>query len=200
MSVSDGILISPLSVLPGALRLWLGAVLVAAGLLKLRSPDAYRRGLVVIIDRLRLPRRYEGHVAFVLVATEVVIGMVLMAGYLTTAVAASCALLLLVFTLLMITAESPDASGCGCFGALDAVRGSRWLFAVRNGILGAAAVVVAAVPDPRSAWRSHPDWPSLVSGAFLFFISASLYVLALLLVSPRDAYDSVGDHSQPTDI
>jgi uncharacterized membrane protein YphA (DoxX/SURF4 family) len=100
-------------------RLGLAAVWLISGVLKAVDPDTT---YVAVRAYDVLPRAAVGPVAFVLPWLEITLGLLLLAGVATRAVAAASAALLLVFIAGVAQAWARGLSiDCGCFGGGGAV-------------------------------------------------------------------------------
>lgn len=95
-------------------RLVLGGVLVVAGALKVTDPQS---SVVAVRAYRLLPAFLETIVGWGLPFAEIALGLLLLAGIATRAVAAATAILLLVFILAVVSAAVRGLSiDCGCFG------------------------------------------------------------------------------------
>jgi putative oxidoreductase len=123
-----------------ALRLGLGALFLVTGVLKLRDPAAF----ATAVANYQLWPQLAALIAATLPATEILVGLALLAAPRAwrRAAATAVALMMLVFTLAAVSAllRHIDIS-CGCFGAesgrLDVLTVARDL-----ALLAAAAVLV----------------------------------------------------------
>lgn len=132
-------------------RLILGVVLIVAGGLKVTSPTASARAVRAFQI---LPYDFAGYVGYALPVVEIVVGLLLVAGFLTRASAAVGGLLMLAFMLGIISAWTRGLSiDCGCFGGggtIDAAQTQYLLDLLRD-----TGLVVCAgwlVVRPRSAY------------------------------------------------
>ena len=108
-------------------RLGLAAVWLVSGVLKAIDPDAT---YVAVRAYDVLPRAAVGVVATVLPWLEIVVGLLLLAGVATRAVAVASAALLLVFVAGVTQAWARGLSiDCGCFGGGGAVEPGQTAYA-----------------------------------------------------------------------
>lgn len=138
-----------------ALRLVLGAIFVYASWTKLRQPWLV---FALSIDAYRiLPAWAVFTVARMLPWTELVLGLLLLSGFLRRFAAAASAVLLAGFYAAMIYAYRSGAGiDCGCFGVGEAVSPRTLL---RDGLLLAAAIAltVATVRGGRLVRASYHE-------------------------------------------
>jgi uncharacterized membrane protein YphA (DoxX/SURF4 family) len=135
-----------MSELPTALSLLLAGVFVAAGITKLRRPDAVSATLHTLGVRNKSLRRVT---ARLLAIGELGIGFWLVSGVALEEAALLAGAVLIVFTGLLLVLRSLSGTNtvsCGCFGESSADWGVWWGIA-RNVLLVAPAVVVAVDPD-----------------------------------------------------
>jgi putative oxidoreductase len=134
-------------------RLGLGALFLAAGVLKLADPQAF----AIEIANYQLFPALAPWLAVGLPSTEVVVGVALVAGpqRWARAGALAAALLLGAFT---VAATSAVVRGinisCGCFGSDSGP--VTWLTVLRDVALVAAALWVYASPQPLPRWPQRP--------------------------------------------
>ncbi|HEU4410412.1 MAG TPA: MauE/DoxX family redox-associated membrane protein [Polyangiaceae bacterium] len=139
-----------------AARLGLGALFLVAGALKLRDPYAF----ALEIANYQLFPALAPWLAAALPATEIVVGVALVAGPRpwARAGALAAALLLGAFTVAATSAVVRGVNiSCGCFGADSGP--VTWLTVARDVGLVALALWVYARPEPL------PRWPSRRPGA-----------------------------------
>jgi len=118
-----------------ALRLALAAVFCAAAVGKLVDPEALR----ALVERYSLPKA-----ARLLPAVELALACALVVPPSARAAGAASAALLIVFSVFVLR-DRHSSEGCGCFGRLDAGATAAPVL-VRNGLLAAASIVLAASP------------------------------------------------------
>ena len=132
-------------------RLILGVVLVVAGALKVTSPTASARAVRAFQV---LPYDFAGYVGYALPVVEIVVGLLLVAGFLTRASAAVGGLLMLAFMIGITSAWVRGLSiDCGCFGGggtIDAAQTQYLLDLLRD--TGLAVCAVWLVVGQRSAY------------------------------------------------
>ena len=132
------------------IRYLLGLVFLTASLPKLAAPDDFRRALR---NYQLLPFRLVRPVATWLLRLELVLALALLAGAATSVTASLAAAALLVFgAAVAINVARGRKIECGCFGGA-APRQITWRLAVRDLLLGLAAIVVAARPP--AMWAGH---------------------------------------------
>lgn len=139
-----------MSDVPTALSLLLAGVFVAAGISKLRRPDALSATLYTLGARNKSLRRAT---ARLLALCELGIGLWLFSGVALGEAALLAGGVLLVFTgmlWVLWSLSGTNTVSCGCFGESSADQGVWWGIA-RNVLLVGAAVVVAAVDADRAA-------------------------------------------------
>jgi hypothetical protein len=144
-----------LSVIVDLSRVAVGALLLAAVIMKLAAPS----DLAAAATRLGVPRRLvlgrSGQALRpVLVVAELVMAAGLMLPVSSRAAGAATATVLLCFGAFMAQAIRRGVRGdCGCFGVASGE--ISWFSVARNGLGGAAALVVAVygVPHTQSAMR-----------------------------------------------
>ncbi len=132
-----------------ALRLGLGALFLAAGALKLRDPYAF----ALEIANYQLFPALAPWLAAALPATEIVVGVALVAGPRpwARAGALAAAAMLGAFTFAAASAVARGVNiSCGCFGADSGP--VTWLTVLRDVALVAAALWVYARPDDAPRW------------------------------------------------
>lgn len=140
------------------LRLGLGGMLVAAGLLKLRDPS----GFAVEISNYQLLPSLAAYPAVILPATELVLGLGLILGPAAWRRAATVgvAILFLLFTVAVTSAYVRGINiSCGCFGGGGDAIGPLTLLRNLALLLGISALWVWDAP-PRQAAPSAPAQPS----------------------------------------
>ena len=132
-------------------RLILGVVLIVAGALKVTSPTASARAVRAFQI---LPYDFAGYVGYALPMVEIVVGLLLVAGFLTRASAAVGGLLMLAFIVGIISAWARGLSiDCGCFGGggtIEAAQTQYLLDLLRD--TGLAVCAGWLVVRPRSAY------------------------------------------------
>lgn len=137
-------------------RVGLGALFLVAGALKLRDPYAF----ALEISNYQLLPALAPWLAAALPATEIVVGVALVAGPRPWARAGglAAALLLAAFTFAAASAIARGVNiSCGCFGADSGP--VTWLTVARDVALVAAALWVYARP------QDVPRWPGRRAGA-----------------------------------
>ncbi len=140
-----------LSWLLAGLRLALGAVFLISAVGKARAP---RRFAAVVASYRLLPRAWVRPLSLLLIGAEAVMAVLLLAGWRSQAVAASCALLLVVFILAVginLMRGRQDLE-CGCFGAKVAHKISLRHIAGQSALL-AMALCVAFWGGGRPSWH-----------------------------------------------
>lgn len=155
MEVTPGAAMHQRMIVLAIIRLGLGLVWIAAGLMKLRSYAATR---ATVQRLLPVPRRLQGKlvgalgnlVAAVLAPCELLLGALLLAGWRTGIVASLSACLFLLFAVLIAAAGIRGAlaeGGCGCFGGRGTQKagdpGATGRVWARNLILALLAFMVA---------------------------------------------------------
>jgi len=132
-------------------RLILGVVLIVAGALKVTSPTASARAVRAFQI---LPYDLAGYLGYALPVVEIVVGLLLVGGFLTRASATVGGLLMLAFIIGIISAWARGLSiDCGCFGGggtVDAAKTQYLLDLLRD--TGLVACAVWLVVRPRSAY------------------------------------------------
>jgi uncharacterized membrane protein YphA (DoxX/SURF4 family) len=132
-------------------RLGLAAVFLVSGGLKAVDPDAT---YVAVRAYDVLPRAAVGVVATLLPWVEIVLGLLLLAGVATRAVAVASAVLLLVFVAGVTQAWARGlAIDCGCFGGGGAVDPDRTAYGLE--LLRDAGFLLLAgwlIARPRTLW------------------------------------------------
>ncbi len=104
----------------------LGGVFLVAGVLKVIDPQS---SVAAVRAYQLLPNSFATIVGWGLPFAEIALGLLLLAGIATRAVAAAAAVLLLIFMAAVISAAARGLSiDCGCFGG----GGVRWLLAKRH--------------------------------------------------------------------
>jgi uncharacterized membrane protein YphA (DoxX/SURF4 family) len=132
------------------LRIALGAIFVYAAWTKLRAPWEL---FAMSIDSYQLlPLKAVELVARTLPWFELVVGLLLIAGYWLRSAAAATALLLAGFFTLMVRAYAKGMEiPCGCFGPNDIIS---WKTLLRDGSLLAAALALVVLSWKKSGVRS----------------------------------------------
>lgn len=162
------------------LRTWLSLALVLSGVAKLHHPH---RATDYISGSLKVRTIHEVWLVFVISAVEIGLGIALASG---AWVVTSAGLALLLFTVaLFVALRHRSATGCGCFGILDAGRGSRRFRLGRDLVLALAAGVVLLWSDS----ASRPVWtdPAFAVGATLLIVMVIAHLLFFDLNSHRSA-------------
>jgi len=123
------------------LRILLGAVFVYAAWTKLRMPWEL---FAMEVDSYQvLPLKVVELVAHSLPWFELVVGLLLIAGFWLRSAAAAITLLLAVFVALMVRAYAKGMEiNCGCFGPGDVIS---WKTLLRDGSMLAAALALTAL-------------------------------------------------------
>ena len=123
------------------LRIALGAIFVYAAWTKLRTPWEL---FAMSIDSYRvLPLKSVELVARTLPWFELVVGLLLIAGFWLRSAAAAITLLLAVFVALMVRAYAKGMEiNCGCFGPGEVIS---WKTLLRDGSMLAAALALTAL-------------------------------------------------------
>jgi uncharacterized membrane protein YphA (DoxX/SURF4 family) len=132
------------------LRIALGAIFVYAAWTKLRAPWEL---FAMSIDSYQLlPLKAVELVARTLPWFELVVGLLLIAGYWLRSAAAATALLLAGFFTLMVRAYAKGMEiPCGCFGPNDIIS---WKTLLRDGSMLAAALALVVLSWKKSGVRS----------------------------------------------
>jgi hypothetical protein len=143
-----------------ALELALGAVFLAAGVLKIADPTGFAVSLALMKT---LPGALIGPVAILLPWVEVVSGLALIATRRYRDAATWLLLSLLIpFTVALVVSLLRETGGsCGCFGGASSFLNRPEVGLVRNVALGAAAVVLIR---RRVTSRSGPTSPASDTG------------------------------------
>jgi len=159
------------SAFPLVSRLIVGFVFLAAGLLKMRRPEAFRHAA----SHIRLvPPGARRLITAVLPAAEVTLGVLLVLGIQVEAAAGVAAVLTAVFAAVILFGIPAAESDCGCFGPLLAGQ-TRASGVARNAALG----VIAAAPI-----TIGPGYLSLGAGVgpvWSLLVTAATLALAFLL-------------------
>lgn len=169
------------------LRVWLGAVFVAAGALKLIGPEGLR---MYLARQFTLRDRPLKWLASAIASGEAGMGALFLFGIAPATMATVAATALITFSIVLIRGARRGKGGCACFGAVDSGRSNVWIPLTRNGLLIAAALVVAGSNWPATApagddlRRVSVDPTSLLAGLFLLIVSAAVYVVAVQLATP----------------
>ncbi len=120
------------------LRIALGAIFVYAGYVKLKDP--WELFALAISSYNLLPLKAVELVARTLPWAEVVIGLMLIAGFQLRIAATACSLLLLVFFSLMVRAYAKGMEiACGCFGPGEVIS---WRTLLRDGSMLAGSLLI----------------------------------------------------------
>lgn len=157
------------------LRIWLGLVLVVAGLAKFHHPDPAQRFLA---KRVRPAERYSRSLVYGLSGFELLAGVALVAGLWSMVSAAVVLLLFCTSTLLVLRWKNASRdSRCGCFGVLDLDHESPRATLGRNVGLAvtALAVLIGEYVQGDVGW----SWPMFAVALTLFVSSVFMYVLFL---------------------
>lgn len=137
------------------LRGALGALFLASAVSKIRNPATFRR---TVRTYELVPRRAVAAVAHLVVASEVLLGLSLLAGFAkTVSLGAASAMLLVFATAITVNLLRGRSFDCGCYG-LELRAPISWRHVVRNCGLGALAAI-GAIVAPTDA---GPLIPSLV--------------------------------------
>lgn len=173
-----------LEVLPVAGRVLLGAVLLVAGLAKLRDRSAFAAS---VRQFGFVPSSWSGRVATVLPVIEVVCGFLLLVGLAVQPAAVAATLLLLIFTLgIARNLSRGQTAPCACFGASSARRLGPSAV-VRNVLLLAAGVVVLAGTVTAGAAPSVADSVGAALLAGMLVAAWQLLLAAHAVVEPARA-------------
>jgi uncharacterized membrane protein YphA (DoxX/SURF4 family) len=131
------------------LRIALGVVFVYAAWVKLDTPWQLFAG--AIADYKLLPAWAVNPLARSLPWAELLIGLLLMAGFFLRTAATACSLLLLVFFSLMVRAYAFHMEiSCGCFGPGELIS---WRTLLRDGSLLALSLAVTWLSFARK-WKT----------------------------------------------
>lgn len=169
-----------------AARLITGAILIIAGVAKLRSSPLVLQNAVLAMDLL--PAWVASATARLLPPAEVALGILLVAGLFSwITVPTAFALIFALTTVVVVALASGRSFVCRCLGVAS---NSRWAVAYRNVAL-LAALAVAYAADP--SWRMDALLPFAAPGAewvsrtLIFAVIASACAVALCrLVNARD--------------
>jgi uncharacterized membrane protein YphA (DoxX/SURF4 family) len=132
------------------LRIVLGAVFAYAAWVKLDTPWQLFAG--AIADYKLLPAWAVNPLARSLPWAELLIGLLLMAGFFLRTAATACSLLLLVFFSLMVRAYAFHMEiSCGCFGPGELIS---WRTLLRDGSLLALSLAVTWLSFARK-WKTE---------------------------------------------
>jgi len=157
--------------LPLVSRLIVGFVFLAAGLLKMRRPEAFRHAA----SHIRLvPPGAQRLITAVLPAAEVTLGVLLVLGIQVEAAAGVAAVLTAVFAAVILSGIPAAESDCGCFGPL--LRGQTKAAGVARNV---ALAVIATMPI-----TIGPGYLNLGDGSGLvpsLLVTGAALALALLL-------------------
>ena len=157
--------------LPLVSRLIVGFVFLAAGLLKMRRPEAFRHAA----SHIRLvPPGAQRLITAVLPAAEVTLGVLLVLGIQVEAAAGVAAVLTAVFAAVILSGIPAAESDCGCFGPL--LRGQTKAAGVARNV---ALAVIATMPI-----TIGPGYLSLGGGVgpvWSLFVAGATLALAFLL-------------------
>ncbi len=153
-------------------RLFLGVVFLSASIPKFFAPREFRRALT---NYQLLPVWLVAPVVTWLPRFELLIAAALLAGVAITITATIAGLALLAFSVAVgVNLARGRSIECGCFGGASPRR-ITWRLALRDVVLAAAALAVAA--HPPAVWAAV-GWPVTTSGS-----ASATDALAVLLVS-----------------
>jgi uncharacterized membrane protein YphA (DoxX/SURF4 family) len=169
-------------------RLLVGAMLVLAGVLKLKAGSQWFLRQILAYDLVK------GKTAFLLAKglpwAEILCGFLLMIGFLSPLVSLMSFILLWGFTATVVSTFLRDRpADCGCFGrnTNSQTKRVRWTVVYRNlGLMGTLLIISIADVNPLSidvwsnGWFYRSDLASAIWGVLTVIWSCSL-VLALIL-------------------
>ncbi len=124
-------------------RVVLGAVLLAAGIAKLRRRGPFEEA---VVEFALIPRLSQGFIIKILPIVEIVIGVLLLTGYYASMAILSALILLHAFAAASIaTMARSKRVSCGCFGRRTDVL--TWRVVLRNlGLIAMGLVAASATP------------------------------------------------------
>lgn len=146
-----------------AARVLLAGVFATAAVTKLSDRGAALRA----VEDFGLGSRAASAVARTLPLVELLVAVAMLVNPLARVAAAAAVVLLAGFSAGIANAlRKGRAPDCGCFGGISAKPVSRWTL-VRNGVLGALAVLVVASGASMSAWLAIGAGAAAAAAAFL---------------------------------
>lgn len=164
-------------------RLWLGSILILAGVLKLWRPASARK---YIEKRIKVSKMVARAAVTLLGAVEIALGLSLVIGKGLDATVGATAVLLVGFSIwLALDSTGREAEACGCFGPVGQRGASREVDIARNVLLLAVTGFLGANLDSANAVGPVKDPLAIVFSLVLVPISALVYGMMGRLFSMR---------------